>query len=81
MNEPNEKVSATHAAGYIAGVGIGLATAVLRMHFWVLLAGTAAFLVALIFIEAQMTLLRSLAVYVAFAAGVFGHALLRRPTA
>ena len=79
MNEPNEKMSATHAAGYIAGVGIGLATAALRAHFWVLLAGTGAFLVAMIFIEAQMTLLRCLCIYVALVAGVFGHALLRRP--
>lgn len=79
MNEPKEKMSASHAAGYVAGVGIGLASAAWRAEFWVLLAGTGAFLIAMIFIEAQTTLLRCLGIYVAFAAGVFGHALLRRP--
>lgn len=72
-------MSATHAAGHLAGGGIGLATTVWRAQFWVLLAGTGAFLVAMIFSEAQMTLRRRLGLYVAFAAGVFGPALLRRP--
>lgn len=70
---------AIHAAGRLAGGGIGLATPAWRALFWVLLAGTGAFLVAMIFSEAQMTLRRCLGLYVAFAAGVFGPALRRRP--
>ena len=78
MNTPDEKLSPAQAAGYIAGVGLGYAASVLRGHFWLLLAGTAALLGALIFAETQVTLLRCLGLYLAFAVTVFAHAFLRK---
>ena len=78
MDKPDEKLSPSQAAGYLAGVGIGFATSVLRGHFWLLLAATVALLVAMIFSDTQLTLLRCLGLYLAFAVVVFGHAFLRK---
>ena len=78
----NEKQgSATEAAGYIAGVGIGMARLALNSHFRILLLATIGLFLSLFVFETGLSLVKILILYCAVVALVFGHAFLRKHSA
>jgi len=79
MKEDTQPQTAIEATGYIAGVCYGMARAVLRDHFTVLLLVTIGFVCWTLFVGTA--LLQTLGLYIATTALILGHALLRKPSA